>query len=225
MAVWKPENCILTLKGEAVLNKLVFGAEKLTITRIVTGGSFTPFSQLYKLESIPDERQELKVYDITEQDTGSSIKVECSNANLKEAYNIYQLGVYATHPSIDGEFLYWIGECERDTADFLPLASELPVNLTFGIFLYNLSTSDITIKVEFSNYITTEILEKNNQTMQNFVEEKVRKVGNSLETLGDNYILLKNADGEELSRTSLYTVSIADMKNMFTVKEGIENGE
>lgn len=205
MAVWKPENCILTLKGEAVLNKLVFGAEKLTITRVVTGGSFTPFPQLYKLESIPDERQELKVYDITEHDTGSSIKVECSNADLKEAYSIYQLGVYATHPSIEGEFLYWIGECEKDTADFLPLASELPVNLTFGIFLYNLSTSDITIKIEYVNYVT-----------KDFLSKSLRKTGSILGTSDSNQIILKNADNEELSRTALMYVSVDEMKRMFT---------
>lgn len=205
MAVWKSENCILTLKGEEVLNKLAVGAEKITITRIVTGGSFVPFSQLYKLERIPKEQQTLKILDITDKTEGSVIKVECSNADLREAYHVYQLGVYATHPSVSGEFLYWIGQCDTDTADFLPLPSELPVNLTFGIFLYNLNSKDITIRVEYVNYVT-----------KDFLSKSLRKTGSILGTSDSNQIILKNADNEELSRTALMYVSVDEMKRMFT---------
>lgn len=225
MAVWKAENCILTLKGEEVLNKLIVGSEKITITRIVTGSSYVPFSQLYKLERIPKEQQTLKIFDITNKTDGSVIKVECSNADLREAYHVYQLGVYATHPSISGEFLYWVGQCDTDTADFLPLPSELPVNLTFGIFLYNLNSKDINILVDYSDYITKDFFDENIQMLKDYIEEKVKKVGYKLTTSDTNNIVLRNANNEELSSTSLYTVSVADMKNMFTVKEGIENGK
>ena len=205
MAVWKSENCILTTKGEEVLNRLVAGGEKLTITRIVTGSSYVSPSSLRTLERIPNEKQTLKIQDITSSSEGSVISVECSNVGLNEAYNVYQIGIYATHPSIHGEFLYWVGQCDTDTADFFPSASEIPVILTFGIFLYNLNSRNITFNVEYVNYVTKDFLNKN-----------LRKTGSILGTSDSNQIILKNADNEELSRTALIYVSVDEMKRMFT---------
>ena len=91
MALWKSENCLLTLKGEEILNKVSMGVGKLTITRIVTGGSYVPVSQLYKLTSIPEEKQSLTLYDIREDSEGSYIKVEADNSSLQQAYTIYML--------------------------------------------------------------------------------------------------------------------------------------
>lgn len=204
MAVWKSENCMLTTKGEEALNSLVVGGEKLTITRIVTGSSYVSPSSLHTLTRIPNEKQTFKIQDITSNLEGSVISVECSNVGLNESYNVYQIGIYATHPSIYGEFLYWVGQCETDTADFLPSASEVPVTLTFGIFLYNLNSKDITFKVEYVNYVTKDFLSKN-----------LRKTGSILDTY-NNQIILKNADNEELSRTALVYVSVDEMKRMFT---------
>lgn len=204
MAVWKSENCILTTKGEEVLNRIVAGGEKLTITRIVTGSSYVSPSSLHTLGRIPNEKQTLKIQDITSSSEGSVISVECSNVGLNESYNVYQIGIYATHPSIYGEFLYWVGQCETDTADFFPSASEIPVTLTFGIFLYNLNSKNITFKVEYANYVTKDFLSKN-----------LRKTGSILGTY-NNQIILKNADNEELSRTALVYVSVDEMKRMFT---------
>lgn len=204
MAVWKSENCILTTKGEEVLNRIVAGGEKLTITRIVTGSSYVSPSSLHTLGRIPNEKQTLKIQDITSSSEGSVISVECSNVGLNESYNVYQIGIYATHPSIYGEFLYWVGQCETDTADFFPSASEIPVTLTFGIFLYNLNSKNITFKVEYANYVTKDFLSKN-----------LRKTGSILDTY-NNQIILKNADNEELSRTALVYVSVDEMKRMFT---------
>lgn len=204
MAVWKSENCILTTKGEEVLNRIVAGGEKLTITRIVTGSSYVSPSSLHTLGRIPNEKQTLKIQDITSSSEGSVISVECSNVGLNESYNVYQIGIYATHPNIYGEFLYWVGQCETDTADFFPSASEIPVTLTFGIFLYNLNSKNITFKVEYANYVTKDFLSKN-----------LRKTGSILGTY-NNQIILKNADNEELSRTALVYVSVDEMKRMFT---------
>lgn len=192
MAVWKSENCILTTKGEEALNSLAVGGGKLTITRIVTGSSYVSPSSLRTLTRIPNEKQTFKIQDITSNLEGSVISIECSNVGLNESYNVYQIGVYATHPSIYGEFLYWVGQCETDTADFFPSASEIPVTLTFGIFLYNLNSKDITFKVEYANYVTKDFLSKN-----------LRKTGSILDISDSNQIILKNADNEELSRTSI----------------------
>ena len=207
MALWKSENCLLTLKGEEILNKVSMGVGKLTITRIVTGGSYVPASQLYKLEKIPQEKQTLNVYDIREDNEGSYVKVEVSNSAINQAYTLYQLGVYVTHPSYTGEILYWLSQCEVDSADFIPLPSELPLSLTYGIFLYNVSTKDLVVKIDNSGYIT-----------RDYFVDTLLKYGTSLKVENDNTLKLLNSAGTVLSSPSLNYVTEAEMKAMFTVK-------
>ena len=207
MALWKSENCLLTLKGEEILNKVSMGVGKLTITRIVTGGSYVPTSQLYKLASIPQEKQSLTVFDIREDSEGSYIKVETDNSALKQAYTIYQLGVYVTHPNFEGEVLYWVSQCDIDTADFIPLPSELPVNLSFGIFLYNVSTKDVVIKIESSAYVNKELF---TTTLLGY--------GTSLKVDENNKIQLLNSENTVLSSQSLKYITSSEMQAMFTLE-------
>ena len=207
MALWKSENCLLTLKGEEILNKVSMGVGKLTITRIVTGGSYVPVSQLYKLTSIPEEKQSLTLYDIREDSEGSYVKVEADNSSLQQAYTIYQLGVYVTHPNFEGEVLYWVSQCELDSADFIPLPSELPVNLSFGIFLYNVSTKDITIKIESSTYINKELF-----------TTTLLAYGIGLDVTDDNTLKLLNSAGSTLSSKTFKFITTTEMQEMFTLK-------
>lgn len=154
MAVWRSENSLLTVRGEQALSKVLLGVGKLTITRIVIGGGYVPLSQLYKQTQVTNIKQELKIWEVEESSQGAYLKVETNNFNLKESYTVYQLGVYVTHPNFDGEFLYWIAQCDTDTADVIPLPTVLPVNMSYGIFLYNVTSKDMVVTIESSTYIT-----------------------------------------------------------------------
>lgn len=147
MATWRSENFMLTMTGREILSKIQAGIGALTISRIVTGGGYVAASRLYEQTAVTDIKQELSLVNIDTTSEGSSIEVQCNNEDLEEAYTMYQIGIYVTHPDYEGEQLYWIGQCDIDTADQIPLPSDLPLAMNFMVFVEHAEVDQVTITV------------------------------------------------------------------------------
>lgn len=147
MATWRSENFMLTMTGREILSKIQAGIGALTISRIVTGGGYVAMSRLYEQTAVTNIKQELSLVNIDTTSEGSSIEVQCNNEDLEEAYTMYQIGIYVTHPDYEGEQLYWIGQCDIDTADQIPLPSDLPLAMNFMVFVEHAEVDQVTITV------------------------------------------------------------------------------
>lgn len=147
MAIWNSANALVTKEGAKLLSQIQAGIGKLTISRIVTGGGYVPPARLYDQTAVSDIRQETKLVNIATDETGSAIEVQVDNSELAESYSLYQLGVYVTHESVEGEVLYWIAQCDENSADVIPLPSELPVALNYSIYVEHSNAGEITILV------------------------------------------------------------------------------
>lgn len=147
MAIWNSANALVTKEGAKILSQIQAGIGKLTISRIVTGGGYVPPARLYDQTAVSDIRQETKLVNIATDENGSAIEVQVDNSELAESYSLYQLGVYVTHESVEGEVLYWIAQCDENSADVIPLPSELPVALNYSIYVEHSNAGEITILV------------------------------------------------------------------------------
>lgn len=147
MATWNPDNVVLTNKGNEVLSKVQAGVGGLTVTRIVTGGTIIPYSQLYRCEDIPDIKQVCTILAKTTDRKGSEISVSVNNKDLKEEYALYTLGIYVTHPDFAGEILYLVAECDIEKPDLIPHPSVTIATMYYSLYMEHSNTDDITIIV------------------------------------------------------------------------------
>lgn len=147
MATWNPDNVVLTNKGNEVLSKVQAGVGGLTVTRIVTGGTIIPYSQLYRCEDIPDIKQVCTILAKTTDRKGSEISVSVNNKDLEEEYALYTLGIYVTHPDFAGEILYLVAECDIEKPDLIPHPSVTIATMYYSLYMEHSNTDDITIIV------------------------------------------------------------------------------
>lgn len=162
MAVWNPDNVLLTNKGREVLSKVQAGIGKITVTRIVTGGTAVPLAQLYNQTEIPNIKQTCTIMSTVTDYRGSDISVSLSNENLAEEYSLYTIGIYITHQDYDGEVLYLIAECNTDNPDRIPLPTETIVTLYYSLYMEHTNTDNVTIEVSQEGLITNERINQPN---------------------------------------------------------------
>lgn len=156
MAVWSPENIIVTDKGKEVLSKVQAGVGKLTVSRIVTGGGYVTPSQLHNQTEVSLEKQIAQVTGVNTGTEGSSIEVRVTNGELEASYDLYQIGVYVTHPDFQGDVLYLLAQCDTDSPDTVPTASETPVTLSFSLYMAHSGASDVVIEVNQADVVSQE---------------------------------------------------------------------
>lgn len=160
MAIWNPDNVILTNKGQEVLSKVQAGVGKLTVTRIVTGGAIIPYAQLYLAEEIPEEKQECTILSTVTDRKGSEISVSIDNKELTEEYTLYTIGVYVTHPDFDGEILYLVAECDTAYPDVIPLPSVTVATMFYSVYMEHTDTDQIVIQVNPDGTLTNDVIGK-----------------------------------------------------------------
>lgn len=162
MAIWNPDNVILTNKGQEVLSKVQAGVGKLTVTRIVTGSVAIPYSQLYLAEAIPGEKQECEILSTVTDRKGSEISISVNNKHLTEEYPIYTIGVYVTHPDFEGEILYLVAECDTVSPDIMPTPSVTVATLYYSVYMEHTDTDQVEISVTIGANLTNDMLNKPN---------------------------------------------------------------
>ena len=162
MATWKPENVLLTLKGNEALSKVLAGQGKLTVTRIVTGAGYVPPSTLYNQKNVSDIKQTLKISRVVTDANGSEISTTLSNINLDTAYSLYQIGVYCRHTDSVEEFLYLIAQCETDKPDTIPAKTDTIANFSYNLYIQHEGTTQFEVTVNQSGVLLVSMLGKPN---------------------------------------------------------------
>lgn len=171
MATWSTSNIVLTLKGREVLSKVQAGEGTLTVTRVVTGGGNVSPAQLFLQTAVKNEKQQAVIMKVDTDSEGSSIEVHVTNAGLTESYDLYQIGVYVTHPDFMGEILYIIAQCDVGNPDRIPLPSEIPVTLHYSLYLEHRGTDNVNITVDPAGMITIPVFNDLNQRVVEHVED------------------------------------------------------
>ena len=100
MATWNYDNVVITQKGNEALSKVQMGVGKLTVSKVVTGAGFVSPSKLLEQTAVTNIKQNLTILKVSTDSAGSELSLSLSNADLTEAYDLYQIGVYCTHPSV-----------------------------------------------------------------------------------------------------------------------------
>lgn len=150
MATWDPKNIVVTDIGAEILSKIQIGDGSITVTRVVSGGSQVPYSNLHSLTEVPDIKQELSIVGYSTEGSVSLLNTTLSNNDLLVGYSMYIIGVYVTHPSYEGEKLYMVAECNIDSPDYVPEPSYTPVSLQYDLYLKHGGASSIVINVNNS---------------------------------------------------------------------------
>lgn len=162
MATWKPENVLLTLKGNEALSKVLAGQGKLTVTRIVTGAGYVSPSTLYNQKNVSNIKQTLEISRVVTDANGSEISTTLSNINLDTAYSLYQIGVYCKHTDSDEEFLYLIAQCETDKPDTIPAKTDTIANFSYNLYIQHEGTTQFEVTVNQSGVLYVSMLGKPN---------------------------------------------------------------
>ena len=154
MAIWKPENSMLTLTGIEILNKVKAGIGKITVTRVVAGSGRVPASQLNYQTSISGSNKTMSINHSTAGDMGSEISVYISNENFTESFDLNQIGVFVTHPDYNEEQLYHISQCEAEGADVIPSLGDTPVTFGYSLFLEHGNANSFNITVDLQGMVS-----------------------------------------------------------------------
>lgn len=162
MATWKPENVLLTLKGNEALSKVLAGQGKLTVTRIVAGAGYVSPSTLYNQKDVSNIKQTLEVNRVVTDANGSEISTTLSNINLDTAYSLYQIGVYCKHTDSDEEFLYLIAQCETDKPDNIPAKTDTVASFSYNLYIQHEGTTQFEVTVNQPGVISVNMLGKPN---------------------------------------------------------------
>lgn len=137
MAVWKPENFVLTDVGREILNLVTLGTGSINITRVSSSSQVVTAPIITKLKSSVaagfSEKQQLQLVRTEPSPTGISLFVRLSNVGLLTAYNLRQIGVFVTHPSFTGEQLYMLAQSEDITFDVIPKDTDNAVSLDLSL--------------------------------------------------------------------------------------------
>lgn len=196
MATWNSDNIILTKLGEQMLSKVQAGIGKLTVSRIVSGAGHVSPAQLYNQTQVTDIKQELFIVKYSTNESQSVISVNMSNTELAEAYDLYQIGIYATHPDFEGEVLYLIAQC--DSPDHIPVAGDNPVTLSYDLVMAHSGTKEVVINVSEAGHVDvttfTKFVENTNTALSNILNDVKGKM--DYIDLGDIETDLDNCVGE-----------------------------
>lgn len=166
MAVWNPNNLMVTQQGQLLLSKIQAGIGQATITKVLTGAGRVSPSQLYMQTAVSQPMQECIIAGKETYETGSILELQVSNNNLTTSYVINQIGVYASHPDM-GEILYMIGQCDENTGDIMPLPSVTPVTMNYAFYLIHSKDANITINVNPAGLATIGDLAEVQATISN----------------------------------------------------------
>lgn len=153
MATW---NTTITNKGLALLTKQVAGST-LTFTKIASGSGTVPIVNLKEQTAVSNIKQTLANEGIIVDGNQYTITVILSNTSVTTAYNLSQIGIYATDPD-EGEILFAISQI--DTPRQIPTNSNSPgFSLEFAFTFNNEAGTNVEITPTLAGYVTREELD------------------------------------------------------------------
>lgn len=158
MAIWNPDNILLTRTGEEILSKVQAGIGKITVNRIVTGSQAVAYAQLYNQTNIPGEAQELIIDNVKTDRKGSEINTHLTNATLENEYSLYTLGIYVTHEDYEGEQLYLIAECDTSQPDLIPTPDVTVATMYYSLYMEHKDTDQVVIQINSGGTVTNDMI-------------------------------------------------------------------
>ena len=148
MSTW---NTTITNKGIALQTKQVNGA-KISFTRVVAGSGSVPVVNLKEQTAVSNIVQTLSVENLVVRDNQYVITVMLSNNTVTTAYNLSQVGFYATDPD-EGEILFAITQI--GAAKQIPTSANAPgYSIEFAFTFQNANDAIIEITPDLAGYMT-----------------------------------------------------------------------
>lgn len=140
---------VITDQGIALENKIQAGQTTMKFTKLKTGkGIHTDYENLKEEAELIEEKQAFAFSSVKIIDE-NTVRLRCiiRNTDLKEGYNISEVGVYAEDPD-EGEILFLIVTGVQDKMDYQPAFEEMEnYSMTMDIYINIGDAKETTIKV------------------------------------------------------------------------------
>lgn len=161
MAIWSASNIVMTTIGAEILAKVQQGVGSITLSTIRTGAGYVTPANLASQTGVTTPAQVLSLVGRQATAEGSVLEVQLMNTNLAQAYDLYQIGVYVTHPDYTGDQLYMIAQCDTSDPDHIPLPSETVLIMSYSLKMLHSGVATITATFSAAATVTTD----SNQTI------------------------------------------------------------
>lgn len=209
MKLW--ENTALTEKGTALQNKL-FDGQTLKITGAKAGAGEVPPVNLRQQTQITDERQEITLQPVRTEDGKAVIPVLLENTEVKESYELHQVGFYAQDPE-EGEILYCIAQTSEGKK--IPSAAESPgFSITWNFCFQNSDTAPFEVVLDSAGLVGIEQHKKLLDSV-NEIKNRINELSSELNKKADSTVVSQGLAGKA-NQTDLNTLSsqVSNLKNM-----------
>lgn len=209
MKLW--EKTALTEKGTALQNKL-FDGQTLKITGAKAGAGEVPPVNLRQQTQITDERQEITLQPVRTEDGKAVIPVLLENTEVKESYELHQVGFYAQDPE-EGEILYCIAQTSEGKK--IPSAAESPgFSITWNFCFQNSDTAPFEVVLDSAGLVGVEQHKKLLDSV-NEIKNRIYELNSELNKKADFTVVSQGLAGKA-NQTDLNTLSsqVNNLKNM-----------
>lgn len=151
MNIW--ENTVLTNKGAALQAKLLQG-QTLKIKRVTTGTQKVPVVDLRRQTSVTEGGYDLILQPARTEGDRTIIPVLLENRDLKESYELWQVGFYAEDPD-EGEILFCLAQASQ--AKNIPSAAESPgFSITWDFYFNTSNTAPFEVVLDSKGLVNIE---------------------------------------------------------------------
>lgn len=207
MNIWK--DTVLTDKGAALQAKLMQG-QTLKITGAKTGAGSVPAVNLRQQTDVTEERGDITLQPARTEGDQTIIPVLLENKDLKEGYELWQIGFYAEDPD-EGEILYCIAQATKGKD--IPAVSESPgFSVTWDFYFQTSNTAPFEVMVNSKGLVRIEEYQ--------IQSEEIDNVKKSTQKLDDSIIVLNT----NLEKTNInLNATVNDLKTANTNIQSIKN--
>ena len=158
MATWNNANTVLTTAGKNLLSYAQAGNGGLTITKIVPGAGRVANNLLEDQTGVSQPKPEMVIISKVSTATGTTLNVQLNTAGLTEAYELNQVGVFASNVNT-GEVLYLLAQCVSGTSDTIPLPADTPTLMNFSFSLIHGSEAVVTVQVSNAGIVPADVFD------------------------------------------------------------------
>lgn len=164
--IW--ENAVITNKGVALQAKMLAG-QSIEITSVKAGAGTVSVDSLVSQTAVSDIKQTLSIQPLQTSSNAVIIPVRLSNDGITTAYDLRQVGFYATDPD-EGEVLYAIAQ--NTESRHIPTATEMPGYSLVWNFHFALSNDvNMTATVNTAGVATVADVEAAKEAMKITVDD------------------------------------------------------
>ena len=145
---------VITNGGQALLAKLLSGAEGVEFTKMCTSTTQYTEAQLEGLEKLTNIKQTSAVSNVVRtNDTAVRVEAAFTNEDLGVGYYIYAIGLYAKDPDI-GEILYGV-TIETSGKCYMPAYNGVSVTSAYIRLVSTVGNADgVSLEVDSGAYAT-----------------------------------------------------------------------